>query len=70
VSEPSPVSPCIGVCTLDPVSLFCQGCLRTIEEIARWPRLTTEEKRRVLASLPARRAGEQGSHAVSGHAPG
>ena len=70
MSERAPVSPCVGVCTLDPVSLYCQGCLRTIEEIAQWPRLAAEEKRRVLASLPARRASEQGSHAESGHAPG
>jgi uncharacterized protein len=70
VSEPSPVSPCTGVCTLDPVSLFCRGCLRTIEEIAQWPRLTTEERRRVLSTLPERQVRQQGSHAGSGQAAG
>jgi hypothetical protein len=70
VSERAPVSPCVGVCTLDPVSFFCRGCLRTIEEIAQWPRLAAEDKRRVLASLPVRRARQQGSHAESGLAPG
>jgi len=52
----SPVSPCVGVCTLDPVSALCRGCLRSIEEIAGWPRFDAEEKRRVLAALPQRQA--------------
>jgi predicted Fe-S protein YdhL (DUF1289 family) len=54
VSERAPVSPCVGVCTLDPVSHFCIGCARTIEEIAEWPRLGAEEKHRIVAQLPAR----------------
>ena len=29
-------SPCIGVCTLDPGSELCTGCLRTGDEIALW----------------------------------
>jgi hypothetical protein len=65
VSERAPVSPCVSVCTLDPASGLCRGCLRTIEEIAQWPRLSSEEKRRVLALVSERRAREQG-----GHAPG
>jgi uncharacterized protein len=57
VSTASPVSPCIGVCTLDPATSLCRGCLRSIEEIAGWPRFDAEERRRVLAQLPARQAG-------------
>src|SRR5690242_17030855 len=51
-----PPSPCIGVCRLQAGTNICIGCLRTIEEISGWLRYTAEEKRSVLARLPARRA--------------
>jgi predicted Fe-S protein YdhL (DUF1289 family) len=70
VSERAPVSPCVGVCTLDPATHFCIGCARTIDEIAQWPRLSAEEKRRVIALLPSRRPHSRGRHAESGLAPG
>jgi len=56
VSAASPVSPCTGVCTLDPATALCRGCLRSIEEIAGWARFDAEAKRRVLAALPERQA--------------
>jgi len=65
VSERAPVSPCVGVCTLDTATHLCRGCARTIAEIADWPRLGAEEKRRILAQLPARQAQPQGWHAES-----
>ncbi|GAB4188338.1 MAG: hypothetical protein OHK0024_28770 [Thalassobaculales bacterium] len=49
-------SPCIGVCRLDPAGRQCLGCHRRIEEIARWPDLTEDERRAILLQLPARRA--------------
>jgi uncharacterized protein len=52
-----PPSPCINVCRMDPRTGLCEGCLRTIEEIAAWSRMSPEEKRAVLAQLPARGAG-------------
>ena len=69
MSERAPVSPCIGVCTLDPGTHFCVGCGRTIEEIAQWPRLSAEEKRRVIAELPSRGPQVQGRHTESRLAP-
>ena len=30
-------SPCIGVCRLDLGRQLCEGCMRTTQEIARWP---------------------------------
>jgi len=51
-----PLSPCIGVCILDPGTGFCRGCARTIAEIAGWLDFTAAEKRRILEALPARRA--------------
>jgi uncharacterized protein len=48
-------SPCVGVCTIAPDSGLCRGCLRTIDEIARWRAMATAERRRVLAACAARR---------------
>jgi predicted Fe-S protein YdhL (DUF1289 family) len=55
VSEAEPLSPCIAVCVLDPARGYCRGCWRTIDEISQWLLLSREEKRRILAALPARR---------------
>lgn len=61
MSETAPASPCVGICLVDPVSRQCRGCLRTVEEIARWYEAETAEKRALLAVLAARRAaGETG----------
>jgi predicted Fe-S protein YdhL (DUF1289 family) len=42
-------SPCNKVCILDPATQVCIGCLRTIDEIARWNDMNEEEKARVVA---------------------
>jgi len=49
-------SPCIDICRMNPASRFCEGCRRSLDEIAAWSSMTAEEKCRVLAQLPARRA--------------
>jgi predicted Fe-S protein YdhL (DUF1289 family) len=49
-------SPCTNVCTIDPVTGLCVGCLRTLDEIARWSVLDAEAKRAVWAELAIRRA--------------
>ncbi len=49
-------SPCISVCRIDPATGCCEGCLRTIDEIANWTRYDDGEKRAVLAQLARRRA--------------
>jgi len=48
-------SPCINVCRMNPDTALCEGCLRTLDEIAVWSGLSPDEKRAVLARLPARR---------------
>ena len=48
-------SPCTSVCRMDPRSGWCEGCLRSIDEIVAWGGLDDEAKRRILALLPARR---------------
>jgi len=50
-------SPCIRLCTVDPRTGFCRGCWRTLAEIAAWPTLDAEGRRRILAAIDARRAG-------------
>ena len=47
-------TPCTGVCALDPATGMCLGCLRTIDEIACWASLSTEERRAVMGELPDR----------------
>jgi predicted Fe-S protein YdhL (DUF1289 family) len=49
------VSPCVSVCTLDPVTRYCQGCLRTSDEIAAWPGLSYDGKIEILGRLQERR---------------
>ncbi len=49
-------SPCINVCRMDPQSGLCEGCLRTLEEIAGWSRASDPEKRAILARVATRAA--------------
>ena len=49
-------SPCIDVCRIDATSGYCEGCRRSLEEIASWSAYGPAEKRAVLALLPARKA--------------
>ncbi len=54
--SPNPISPCVGICLMDPARRICRGCLRTIEGIAGWYAATPPEKRAILARLAERRA--------------
>jgi predicted Fe-S protein YdhL (DUF1289 family) len=47
-------SPCINVCVVHPVERICTGCLRSIEEISRWSRMTAEERSEITSALPLR----------------
>ncbi|MDM4764715.1 DUF1289 domain-containing protein [Pelomonas sp. SE-A7] len=48
-------SPCINICRMHAASGLCEGCARTIDEIAGWSRMDDAGKRAVWALLPARR---------------
>ncbi|MEP7283425.1 MAG: DUF1289 domain-containing protein [Rubrivivax sp.] len=48
-------SPCIDVCQMDAASGWCEGCLRTIDEIIAWGQLDDAAKRAVWIELSARR---------------
>jgi len=49
------VSPCIGVCQMDPDSELCRGCWRTIDEIASWSALDRDGRLAVIQRLRERR---------------
>ena len=49
-------SPCIDVCRMDPASGLCDGCLRTLDEIAAWSIASDEQQRQILAAIAQRRA--------------
>jgi uncharacterized protein len=49
-------TPCIAVCMIDPRSNLCLGCGRTLPEIARWPRMASDERQALMAALPQRMA--------------
>ncbi|QDZ06336.1 DUF1289 domain-containing protein [Sphingomonas panacisoli] len=46
-------SPCVNICTIGEDRL-CEGCRRSINEIAQWSRMTPAERRAVMAELPTR----------------
>jgi len=48
-------SPCISVCRIDPASGLCEGCLRTLDEIARWGSMNDEARLSVREAIDARR---------------
>lgn len=49
-------SPCISVCRIDPASGLCEGCLRTLDEIARWGSMNEEARCAVRHALEVRRS--------------
>ncbi len=54
--EPARVpSPCISICSLDPVTGWCEGCGRSGDEIAAWPYATDEWRAALLREIDERR---------------
>lgn len=47
-------SPCVNICSIDPDDGYCEGCRRTLDEIARWTAMTPSERARVLGELSDR----------------
>lgn len=48
-------SPCVGVCQIDAAAGDCQGCQRTLDEIAAWSGLDTPGRLAVWARIDRRR---------------
>jgi len=53
-SAPVP-SPCTSVCRMDPNTGWCEGCLRTIDEIAEWAGMSDADKLMIWDRLGERR---------------
>lgn len=47
-------SPCIKICVVHPEARICTGCLRSIEEIGAWSRMSRDERREIMEALPER----------------
>lgn len=50
-----PMSPCLSICTLDDDNV-CMGCLRTLDEIRDWARLSPDRQWALIGELEQRRA--------------
>ncbi len=50
----SVISPCVSTCLINPRTSLCEGCRRTLTEIAAWLDYSDDEKRAIIAALPAR----------------
>ncbi len=51
-------SPCVSVCRMDAAGEYCEGCRRTLDEIAAWSGLAPKAKREVWRRI-AQRWGER-----------
>lgn len=47
-------SPCVKVCVVHPAERICTGCLRTIDEIGAWSRMSNDARAALVTELPAR----------------
>ena len=48
------ISPCIGVCSIDPKSNLCLGCHRSSEEIAIWPLIDNQKALEIMKEIKKR----------------
>lgn len=55
MNEALVASPCISVCRMHEPTGWCEGCLRTLDEIAFWSVLDEDDKRAVRVELDRRR---------------
>ncbi len=47
-------SPCVSVCRMDESSGLCEGCLRTLDEIAAWGAMADDGRRAVWRMIEQR----------------
>ena len=48
-------SPCVKICVIHPEARICTGCLRSIDEITQWSRLSHETRSEIMQTLAERR---------------
>ena len=49
-------SPCVKICAIHPLERICTGCLRTIEEITAWGKMSESERTSLILELPKRQS--------------
>jgi len=47
-------SPCVSVCRMDAQRAYCEGCLRSIDEIRLWSSASATDKKTVWARIAQR----------------
>ncbi|CUH51994.1 DUF1289 domain-containing protein [Shimia sp. R11_0] len=47
-------SPCVRQCVVHPEARICTGCMRTIDEITQWSKMTADERSAIMLELPTR----------------
>ncbi|MFZ1469887.1 MAG: DUF1289 domain-containing protein [Paracoccaceae bacterium] len=47
-------SPCVKLCVIHPEERICVGCMRSIDEISTWSRMTPETRTAIMEELPSR----------------
>ena len=48
------ISPCVGVCSIDPKSKLCLGCFRSSDEIAMWPQIDNKKAQEIMREVQKR----------------
>jgi len=51
------ITPCINVCKI--IDNTCIGCNRTLDEIARWSKMTDNERNTIMKRLKGKYNGER-----------
>ncbi len=56
VADPQPhvPSPCVSICVMNPLTGWCEGCLRTLAEIGDWAHADDAAKRQVWQTIAQR----------------
>ena len=49
-------SPCVSICNIDDATGLCEGCFRTLDEIAVWSQMDNTAKREVWSRITQRAA--------------
>jgi predicted Fe-S protein YdhL (DUF1289 family) len=47
-------SPCVDICSLDPLTDLCMGCARSVAEITAWRSMSPGDRTAVMQQLPDR----------------
>ena len=54
MGQKNKISPCVGICSIDPESKLCLGCLRTSDEIAIWSQIDNKKALEIMKEIKNR----------------